>query len=102
MNGEFFVRAANGDIYTITYKSGKYDGEIVVKFANGDKFEGQVDDSGYKKGAYTFADGTCYDGTWKGGRPEKVKVTDANGKRVKSVSVYRATRMLNIDLLNVR
>jgi hypothetical protein len=31
-----------------------------------------------------------------------VKVTDANGKKVKSVSVYRATRMLNIDLLNVR
>jgi hypothetical protein len=102
MQGELYARNTKGDAYTLNFKSGKCDDEISVRFANGDSFKGQIGDAGYKKGVYTFADGTSYDGTWLNGRPDKVKVLDAQGKRVKGVSVYRNVALLDMALIKVQ
>ena len=45
---------------------GKYEGNGVMEYKSGDKFEG-VFESGSKngQGIYTWADGDYYDGEWK-------------------------------------
>ena len=55
-----------------------------IRFDNGDIYEGEVDENGYRcgKGIYTFADGRRYEGEWKEDKRNGQGIyTSPNGSR---------------------
>lgn len=97
-NGSFVITTSDGSIYNVMYKKGVCGKKATVSFANGDKWEGEIENKTYKKGIYTFADGTMYDGTYENGGVLKVKVIGADGKRIKDVVEYRSLIPLHQEI----
>lgn len=96
LNGEVTITHCN-NFYKFTYKKGVIGKTAFVQFENGDKFEGQIENGGYKSGKYTFNNGVTYSGSWIGGKPDKVKVTDAQGVKVSTKEAYEYREVCVID-----
>ncbi len=94
-HGEFIVTTSEGDEYHVTFQHNIITKTASLYFANGDSFEGELENKEYKKGCYTFADGVAYDGTFTNGQVLKVKVRGADGKRIKGVTAYRQLNPIN-------
>ncbi len=82
-SGEGEARYESGD--KCTYK-GKFDkgemhdsGKATLKFDKGDKYEGSFEHGYYKKGRYTLADKSYFEGTFKDGQPYDGKWYNADG-----------------------
>ena len=53
-------------LYWGGFKKGEPHGEIIQTFADGAKFEGNIDsETGVSKGVYIYADGKIEKGTWE-------------------------------------
>ncbi len=63
------------------FKQGLCNGQGVLTFSNGDKYEGTFTDGFYENGSYTFADGTYFKGRFKEGNPWNGSWYNKNGQK---------------------
>ena len=59
------------------WKNGKYDGQVILTFPDGEKYEGEWKDGKYDgQGTITFSNGDKLVGEYKDGKPWNVKGYD--------------------------
>lgn len=74
-NGEGYAEFTDGRTYQGSFVDGICEGEnAVFRFPNGDMFEGKMKNNQFVEGTYYIKnDGSCFEGTFKNGQPDKGK-----------------------------